>query len=310
MKAPALSRPLLKRSISDNPVVVKEVRTRMRGNRAFILVTAHLTVLALIVALTYVFFYDTLEASRSLEDRRAFGKALFGMVIIMELIIVSFTAPALTSGAISNEHERQTFDLLRVTLLPASRLILGKFLAGLVFLLLLIFTAIPLLSPAFLIGGVLASEIAVALLILLVTAVAFCAVGIFYSTLTRRTLAATVLSYGFAIFMVFGIPMLMLLALFIFGAVFSGSFDRMQPATVAILAAIVWLLIAVSPLATVIASETALLTDNSLFMVGINLGNGRDVELLSPWIGYVLIYLLISQALLLISIQRVQRLDE
>lgn len=310
MKAPALSRPRLKRSISDNPVVVKEVRTRMRGNRAFILVTAHLTVLALIVALTYVFFYDTLEASRSLEDRRAFGKALFGMVIIMELIIVSFTAPALTSGAISNEHERQTFDLLRVTLLPASRLILGKFLAGLVFLLLLIFTAIPLLSPAFLIGGVLASEIAVALLILLVTAVAFCAVGIFYSTLTRRTLAATVLSYGFAIFMVFGIPMLMLLALFIFGAVFSGSFDRMQPVTVAILAAIVWLLIAVSPLATVIASETALLTDNSLFMVGINLGNGRDVELLSPWIGYVLIYLLISQALLLISIQRVQRLDE
>ena len=310
MKAPALSRPRLKRSISDNPVVVKEVRTRMRGNRAFILVTAHLTVLALIVALTYVFFYDTLEASRSLEDRRAFGKALFGMVIIMELIIVSFTAPALTSGAISNEHERQTFDLLRVTLLPASRLILGKFLAGLVFLLLLIFTAIPLLSPAFLIGGVLASEIAVALLILLVTAVAFCAVGIFYSTLTRRTLAATVLSYGFAIFMVFGIPMLMLLALFIFGAVFSGSFDRMQPVTVAILAAIVWLLIAVSPLATVIASETALLTDNSLFMVGINLGNGREVELLSPWIGYVLIYLLISQALLLISIQRVQRLDE
>ncbi len=35
---------------------------------------------------------------------------IFGLLVWMELVMISFTSPALTSGAISLERERQTFD--------------------------------------------------------------------------------------------------------------------------------------------------------------------------------------------------------
>ncbi len=99
----------------------------MRGYRAVLLLTAHLVVLALVVGLAYLFIRSSLTTIGNLEERRTFGKSAFGLIIWMELVMISFVAPALTSGAISIERERQTFDLLRVTLLPARSLVWGKY---------------------------------------------------------------------------------------------------------------------------------------------------------------------------------------
>ena len=60
-----------------NPVIVKEVRTRMRGYRAVLLLTAHLVVLALVIGLAYLFIRSSLTTIGNLEQRRTFGKASF-----------------------------------------------------------------------------------------------------------------------------------------------------------------------------------------------------------------------------------------
>ena len=73
----------------------------MRGNRAFVLLTAHLLILGILVSILYVALISSMTGSSSLEERQAFSKAIFGLVIGMEMIMVSFIAPALTSGAIS-----------------------------------------------------------------------------------------------------------------------------------------------------------------------------------------------------------------
>jgi len=137
-----------------NPLITKDLRTRTRGAKTYILVTAHLTVLTLAISAVYLFFQSTLVSNGNLEQRQYFGKAIFGLVIWLELVMVSFIAPALTSGAISAERERRTFDLLRITLISPRQIVSGKFLPGLVFVLLLLFTSLPLQSPAFMIGGV------------------------------------------------------------------------------------------------------------------------------------------------------------
>ena len=104
-----------------NPVLVKEVRTRMRGSRSFMVVTAYLVAFVIFIGLAYAFFQISLSSSRSPDERRLVGKLLFGLALWIQLVIVSFTAPALTAGAIAAERERQTFDLLRVTLLRRRR---------------------------------------------------------------------------------------------------------------------------------------------------------------------------------------------
>ena len=291
-----------------NPVIIKEVRTRMRGYRATLLLTAHLFILAAIVGLAYLFFRTALTSTGNLEERRIFGKAVFGLIVWMELVMISFVAPALTSGAISSERERQTFDLLRVTLLPARALVWGKYLSGLVFILLLLFTSIPLQGPAFLIGGVLVQEILLAVLILVVTAIGFCALGILFSSLIPRTLVSATLAYAVTIFLVFGIPIIAAIMLALLGAVFGGaSSNQISPQTQGLLVILGWLVISFTPLASMIGTEVIFLDQHSLLLAEIPLSNGAKLLLPSPWLPYVIFYTLFSLAAIWLSIQLVKR---
>ena len=292
-----------------NPVLVKEIRTRMRGKRAFIILTAHLLTLGMAVFLAYLVFQLSSSSTTTLENRRVFGKSLFGLLVWMELVMISFTAPALTSGAIAAERERQTYDLLRVTLLPAHSLVLGKFTAGLVFILLLLFTSLPLQSPAFLIGGVVLQEILIAIVILIVTAIAFCAAGMFFSSLFSRTLLSTVASYAFAIFLVFGIPMIMVFMLSLVGIGNTDLLRDIPRPSQAALAFIGWVAISLTPVAAIAVTESVFLSNHSIWVGRIPLWSNVEFAFPSPWIPYVVYYMAISIILLWLSIERVRRVE-
>ncbi len=222
--------------------------------------------------------------------------------------MISFVAPALTSGSISIERERQTFDLLRVTLLSARSLVWGKYISGLIFIFLLLFTSIPLQGPAFLIGGVQAQEILLATLILAVTAIGFCALGMLLSSLIPRTLVSTTLAYAVTIFLVFGIPIIAVIIGLLFGSLLGGrSLEQISPQTQGVLIAIGWLVISFTPLASMLGTEVILLNQHSLLLAEIPLTNGAKMILPSPWLPYVIFYLLFSLAAIWLSIQLVNR---
>jgi ABC-type transport system involved in multi-copper enzyme maturation permease subunit len=290
-----------------NPVIVKEIRTRMRGSRAFWMVSIHLIILALILGVVYMGLISATSSPGNLEQRRYLGKAIFGLLIALELITISFTAPALTAGMISSEHERKTYDLLRVTLLPASSLVAGKYISGLVFVFLLVFTSLPLMGPAFMIGGISIPEILIAALILLVTAIAFCAMGIFFSSLFRRTLISTVITYGLSILLIFGIPFISLIILLLFGASLDGSSRSLTPSIAGVLVAMGWLLVSLTPLGSMLATEIAFLDQQSWWTFSISLPENVKMTLISPWVIYVIFYLVLSGLLLWVSMRLIQR---
>ena len=60
MKLPASPR-LAPLAVWNNPILVKEVRTRMRGNRAFLLLTVHLVILALALLMVYLLIRSNLS---------------------------------------------------------------------------------------------------------------------------------------------------------------------------------------------------------------------------------------------------------
>lgn len=290
-------------------MILKDLRTRMRGLRSFILLTAHLMILVLAVSGAYLLFASELTITGNLEDRRLFGKGIFGLLIWIELVMVSFVAPALTSGAISSERERQTYDLLRVTLLPAGQLVIGKYLPGLFYVILLLFTAIPLQGPSYLIGGVTWQEIVLAILLLIVTAAAFSALGMLLSSLTRRTLIATAISYAITIFLVFGIPIIVMIFLTLFGAVYSGGLPDNTPSSERVLIFMGWLLVSITPLGTMIGTEALLLDRQGYFLARLPLSNGEEALLISPWIPYLIIYLLFTALAIWLSVQLVRQSD-
>lgn len=290
--------------------MLKELRARMRGSRAFALLTVYLGALALLVILVYLVFLTSDAPMSSVNDRRTLGKAIFSIIVGTELMALIFIAPGLTAGAISSEKERQTFDLLRTTLLPARSLVLGKFAAALSFLLLLILAALPLQSLAFLFGGVAVEEVLIGLLLLIVTAVAFSAAGMLFSSFLDRPLASTVLAYGFAILLVFGPPFLFLVFSGLFGMAFSGLGGRLSVTAEMLLILGGWLLVSSNPLSTAVATEVILTQQQNAWTFSLPLSRGASLTLPAPWILYCLIQLLLSLIMIWASIRLVRRVEK
>ena len=183
-------------------IMVKELRSRMRGRRAFVVLTLYLAVLALITYGVYVVVAPVARAAAGggigfgQANASAFiGQSIFAVLSVFQVILVSMIAPAFTAGQISLEREKQTLDLLITTPLRPGAIIIGKLLTALAFVVLMIVAAIPICAIVLMYGGASVEDILHQQIVLLAVAVGFGAVGIFASALTQRTQAATVVAY-------------------------------------------------------------------------------------------------------------------
>jgi ABC-type transport system involved in multi-copper enzyme maturation permease subunit len=287
---------------------MKELRSRMRGRRAFVVLTVYLLVMSLFLSLVYL-AYASASGTRFGPDSRQAGKAMFATVLGVEVFLVIFIAPAFTAGAITGEKERQTYDLLRTTLLPANWFVLGKLLSALSYVFLLIFASIPLQSISFLLGGLSVEELVIGQLLVLAAAVTFALFGLYCSSVMRSTLAASVVTFGGALFWTIGLPILVLMFTGFFGSlIFTSSIGHV---TESILYYIGLMLIATNLPATMIASEAVLLQENTLFLFKMPLSaSSGSLTLLSPWSLFLVVYILIALFLYWACVRRVKRIAE
>lgn len=296
----------LRERLLANPVTLKELRGRMRGTRAFVVLTVYLVLMSGFASLLY-FAYAASTNVTTGPQGQIVGKIVFGGIVGIELFLVCFISPAFTAGAISGEREHRTYDLLRTTLLPARSLVTGKLTSAVSFIILLLLAAVPLQSLAFLLGGVAPEEVLISLGILVTTALAFGTVGVFFSALMRRTLGASVLTYSFALLATLGLPLL-LLTLIPITSVF--YYNTPEPLVEALLIYGGGFLVAINPVATAIATEVILVQEHTAFYFTIPLNNGVTIPLISPWLVYIPFYLLLSAVLLLLSIAIVRRVEK
>ncbi len=178
----------------SNPIIVKELRSRMRGARAFITLTAALMLMALmsygiykLVIVTSTWSYTPLSPQ--------IGQTLFMALAVLEMMMICLITPAITAGAISGEHEKLTYEMLLTTPLKPTRILWGKLISALSYIILLIFAAIPMASLVFIYGGVSPRDMIKALIVLFCTAIMLGTIGIFTSTWLKRSGRATVVSY-------------------------------------------------------------------------------------------------------------------
>ncbi len=295
-----------------NPITLKEMRGRMRGRRAFVVLTLNTLLLGGFVALLYLSYATSSSVSSSPRNLQSLGKAIFAVTVGLQLLITCFTSSSAAVGAISSERERQTFELLRTTLLPARSLVLGKLWAALLFNLLLIMSAIPVASLSFLFGGVTFEEIFIAGVVLIVTAIAFSSIGLFFSSLMRRTSQATAISTVVTLALVIGVPILMFIVQGLLSTMMYISTQTGNPTVDAEITRniILWLMISISPLSAGVATLTTLLDNHSVLTMTFSLNTGGPLILPSPWISYSIFYLLFSIVLILLSIRIVKRVDK
>ncbi len=176
------------------PVLMKEMRVRMRGIRAPILLFIS-TALAISIGLIIIMSgWDSISAndSRSMVE---VGVNLFTGIIILEGILCALIAPALTAGAISIEREQQTLDLLLLTRLSNMNILFGKLVSALSFIAIILISTLPVVAISFLLGGVDPAQLCWSAAIIFVTSCFFAAIGLYCSTRFKKTPTAVAVAY-------------------------------------------------------------------------------------------------------------------
>lgn len=297
----------LKERLFGNPVVLKELRGRMRGARAFIVLTVYLGLMSGFSTLIYVLFQQNV-AEGNTAQAGLIGRTLFYSIAGIELFLVTFIAPAFAASAVSGEREHQTYDLLRTTLLPARALVVGKLVSTLSYILLLLLVAVPLQSIAFLFGGVTETEIILDFVILIMTALLLGTVGVFFSAVSGRTLSASVMSYAFSLFTVLVLPVVLLVVGPFFNSIVQ-SFSN-SPFLESALYYVVGLLIATNPLATLIVTMYLVINGYGAGLFTLPLLSGGDLTLVSPWIPFSILAAITAVILVIMAVRRVDQIEE
>jgi ABC-type transport system involved in multi-copper enzyme maturation permease subunit len=239
------------------------------------------------------------------------GQAIFSGTMLLLLTITSFISPAFTAGAIAGERERKTYDVLLITPLRARQIVGGKLGSVFLFLLLLILASLPIQSLAFLFGGVALPEVLIATLGLLVTVLAFGALGLYISTMARTTMIAIVTTYGITIPFVLGLPIL----LFYLGSSFIPLYFMIAEKSVLaqfialVMIYVIGFFLSINPFAAAILTSTLAAEGKGYFFFQETIDSVK-FWFISPWLIYVTFYTLLTIILVILTIRRVARISE
>ena len=176
---------------------VKELRGRMRGRRAFAIITIYLVLLG-----GFALMAERLveaNASNGFGGTSAFasaqiGQGIFAALLMLMTLQVVFLASSSTAGSISLEREKQTLELLIATPISSLAIVVGKLLSALVYVFLLIAASIPLMAVVFVYGGVGPEDVLRGYIVLVATALGLGSFGLLCSSLVKRTTAATAIT--------------------------------------------------------------------------------------------------------------------
>ena len=177
--------------IRENPVLNRELLTTLRSTRAFVLQFVYVAALA---ALVY-FYWPAGDDDGSRMVGPGVARRLYDIFFLGQFCLVALLAPAFAAGSITGEKERKTYEMLLVSPMRPSTILVGKLLSSLSYLVILILSSLPLMILCYLLGGLLLSEIARSYVVLVLSAGTFGLLGIACSSGFSRTSSALVVSY-------------------------------------------------------------------------------------------------------------------
>src|SRR5581483_10703162 len=167
------------RTWRENPVLVKEFRTRMRGGKAYGVLLGYTLLLTLFIAIAYIQWVASLQASGGTFSARAgfeAGQVFYRTLFVAQALMIALITPAITAGAITLEREQRTYEMVALTLLRPRNIVAGKLAAATAFVALLLTSSLPLVSLSFLLGGVSPGELFFTYLALAISAFLFGAI--------------------------------------------------------------------------------------------------------------------------------------
>jgi ABC-type transport system involved in multi-copper enzyme maturation permease subunit len=174
----------------DNPVLQRELLANLRMTRAFVLLFVYLGLLGVVVFLAW-----PQERHLDLTTNPEASRRLVNLVFLGQYLLASLMAPSFAAASITGEKERHSYEMLLASPLRPGAIVLGKLLASLAHLLLLVVASLPIVMLCLPLGGVSLYEVLAMYLGLVLSVVTFGMISLAASSFFRRVSASLVVSY-------------------------------------------------------------------------------------------------------------------
>ena len=195
------------RLIPANPILLRVVETGGKRLRDAFIRCAYLGILIIVVC--FLLFQSAGNlAHAQLAELSKTSQSIFYWMSYVQLFLVSLLAPVFTAGAITQEKDSQTYDILLSTPLSNGQIVLGSLLSRLFFVLSLLISGIPVFAITQIFGGVAINSIVMSFLIASATAFVTGALAMAIAVFKVGT-QRTIFSFYLLIMLYLAIPMVM-----------------------------------------------------------------------------------------------------
>lgn len=192
-------------------VVRRELLVQMRLKRTFAFL-----VLWVVFSLLVVVENWPQDGVRAHGDYTYLAEEIVGFILLSLVTAIALLVPSLASAAFAGEKEDNTYDLLILTLIWPSGLILAKLLSAVGLLLLMFLATLPALGSVFFLIGMSVGEVLYAFGIILLAALSCALISLYCSARCQRRVPAALASF-LTIIILMGGWYLLLIPLDVFG---------------------------------------------------------------------------------------------
>lgn len=206
-----------------NPILRNELKLHARTVRLPIILVIYNLVLSCVAVLLMASIQNQYQSGYPIQYDELME--IFTILGWIQCVLVCFMVPILTASAIAGEREKQTLDIMLTTSISPFSIILGKLVAAMCTVCILVLSSVPILSISFLFGGMSWKDMIAFLFVVIAIGVFVGSIGLFFSSLVKKTPVAIVLT-----FLVLGIVIIGTVAFFpIANAIYETiTYDRIE----------------------------------------------------------------------------------
>ncbi|MGI9497715.1 MAG: ABC transporter permease [Mariniblastus sp.] len=175
----------------ENPVLQRELLVNLRTSRSFVLLLVYQVILAAVV----YFAWPKDGVALDLTGSPGSTSNLVDLFFLGQYILAALMAPSFAAGAIAGEKERATYEMLLASPIRPEAVVMGKLVAALTHLAILIFATLPIVMLCLPLGGVSIYEVLAAYLVLISSVICFGMISVACGSFFPRTSSALVVSY-------------------------------------------------------------------------------------------------------------------
>ncbi len=183
-------------------IILKEFRQKARGLSTVGILTFFLSVIAIVSYLVLLTGYGSIAMQYA--TAASVGRSLAISVLITQLVLTAIFGLSFNGSAVTQERDRETIDLLNLTLLGNAEIIIGKLMSSTLFIVLMLFAGLPFFTLSYTFGGWELIELSAAVVTVLSLVLLVSSCGLLISVTSKDTRTALGRTFAVLIFAAVG----------------------------------------------------------------------------------------------------------